>query len=67
MFFSGLKLCSKCGVFEIRGYRKMKNKKVFRQHELYYWSNVPRYGLDKQLCPKCDPNSNYDHLVEHWG
>jgi hypothetical protein len=67
MFFSGLKLCVNCGVFEIRGYRKMKNKKVFRWHDVNYWSEIPKYGLDKELCPKCDPKSDYDHLVEHWG
>ena len=67
MFFTGLKLCVNCGVFEIQGDRKMRKKKVFRQHDLYYWSQLPKYGLKQELCPKCDPKSDYDNLVEHWG
>ena len=66
MFFTGLKLCSNCGVYEIQGDRKMRKKKVFRQHDLYYWSQLPKYGLKQELCPKCDPKSDYDNLVEHW-
>jgi len=67
MFFTGLKLCHNCGVYEVSGIRKRKNKKFYKQFDLHFWSNLPKYGLQKELCPKCNPDPICDRLVEHYG
>ena len=67
MFFSGLKLCHNCGVYEIYGSRRKRKGTLIKHCNVYYWSNIPKYGLQKELCPKCNPNSEFDVIVDHSG
>jgi hypothetical protein len=66
MKLSGLLYCKCCGVYELEGYRYLKRKTISRV-EVYYWSNIPKRGLNVVPCPRCkDLDPPYDVVNTHY-
>jgi hypothetical protein len=66
MIFSGLKLCNKCGVYEYRKCVKYHRNKELHI-DIYYWSALPKYKLEKAPCPSCKPKQGVSKVSRYYG
>ena len=66
MKISGLLCCKKCGVYETESRISYQNGRSSIL-KIYYWSNLPKRGLQLENCPNCNPLNQYDQVYDYYG
>ena len=66
MRISGLLKCKTCGVYEYEAIQvyKPKREKILK---IYYWTEIPKRGLDEVECPNCSPlDEHFDKSIDNF-